>query len=429
MSIPVHLPELLPVFQELLPSRLIQEWLRKSERRFYQRLFTPLVTLWGLIFQRLNPDHSCDAALAHISSGAVDDLDAGHDHPLSQRIRSESTAAYCKARQRLPLSVLQEALCHTASVIQEWSGTEGQWRGHTVHLLDGSTLRARPTPELEAHYGHHTNQHGATYWIIIRVVVAFMLFNGTISGVAEGPLHSSEQELAAALLLSARPGDGYVGDRNFGVFSFLQAVRHAGAWALVRLTARRAQALLGRLPRPGEDVRVSWKPSRHDQTHPDMSTDPIEGRLLCVRIERRGFRPLDLYLFTTLLDPERYPLEALAELYGWRWHAELNLRYVKTSLEMEEVAGKSPEMVRKEIWAGLLAYNLLRGVMVQAARRGKVSPLELSFTQCWRRIWQALAFGLRGLAHQAERARQLEQLLWQLLRCRLPQRPAFRIEP
>lgn len=429
MSISVQPPELLPVFQELLPSHLLQEWLQRSGRRFYQRLFTPLVTLWGFIFQRLNPDHSCDAALAHIHSGAVDDLDTSHQHPLSARIRSENTAGYCKARQRLPLTLLQEALAHTASAIREWSGAAGQWRGHTVHLLDGSTLRARPTPELEAHYGHHTNQYGATYWIIIRLMVAFTLWDGGVSGVAEGPLSCSEQELAVALLRSARPGDVYVGDRNFGVFRVAQAIRHAGAWALLRLTTLRAQALLGRLPQPGEDARVYWKPSQHDQTNPEMSTAPIEGRLLCVRVQRPGFRPQDLYLFTTLLDAEQYPIDALIELYAWRWHAELNLRYVKTTLDMEEITGKSVEMVRKEIWAGLLAYNLLRGFMAQAALRGGVSPLELSFTRCWRRIWQMLAFGLRHLRQAAERIQRLERLLQELLDCRLPRRPAFRIEP
>ncbi len=152
-----NLPELLPVFQELLPTSLVYEWLKASGKRFYRRLFTPLVTLWGVIFQRLNADHSCDAALAHIASGAVDDLDTAHEIPLSARICSESTAAYCKARQRLPLVVLQNALAHTASVVHHWQGCAGQWLGHAVHLLDGTTLRVRPTPELIARFQEMKN--------------------------------------------------------------------------------------------------------------------------------------------------------------------------------------------------------------------------------------------------------------------------------
>lgn len=421
--------ELLPVFQELLPTALLYEWLAECSRRFYQRVFTPLVTLWGLIFQRLNPDHSCNAALAHIASGAVDDLDTTHAMPLSARIRSESTAAYCKARQRLPLEVLQKAVTHTASVIHRWQDSAGRWLGHPVYLLDGTTLRARPTPELGAHYGRHRNQHGKVYWIVIRVVVAFCLFSGAVAGVAEGPLHTSEQALAASILSHATPGAVYVGDSNFGIFSVAQAIRHAQAYAVLRLSRKRARALAGRSLQPGDDLRVTWKPSPQDKLNPGMSAEPIEGRVIYVRLERPGFRPVELYLFSTLLDAQRYEVASLVELYGLRWHAELDLRYVKSTLDMDEVTGKAVDIVRKEILAGLLAYNILRGFMVQAASRQGVSPLTLSFTQCWRRIWQALAFDLRLAQTEQEVACKLERLLTRLLRCKLPVRPLFRIEP
>ena len=98
--------QLLPVFSELLPVSLILEWIKESQKRFYQRLFTPLVLIWGFIYQRLNSDHTTDAAVSIIKSGSVDHLDNQHSKPLSQRIQSESTAAYCKGRQRLPLIVL-----------------------------------------------------------------------------------------------------------------------------------------------------------------------------------------------------------------------------------------------------------------------------------------------------------------------------------
>lgn len=166
------LPELVPVFQELLPVKMVYDQLKASGKRFYERLFTPLVVLWGLIFQRLNKDHTCDAALAHFASGEADGLDTRHEQPLSERIKSESTAGYCKERQRLPLKVVQGALKHTGAVIQQWLGPAGLWLGHRVNLLDGTTFRLWPTPELVKTYGQHTNQHGSSYWVVMRAVVA-----------------------------------------------------------------------------------------------------------------------------------------------------------------------------------------------------------------------------------------------------------------
>ena len=423
-----NIPELLPVFQELLPAKVIRELVQASGRRFYERLFTPLIMVWGFIYQRLNDDHTCDAVVSHVSSGAVDHLDSRHAKPLSQRIISQSTAAYCKGRQRLPLGVLQGALRHTAQVIPQWLDADGRWLGHPVGLFDGTTFLLRPEPELVQHYGRHKNQHGETYWVLMRAVVTFCLFTGALWGVVEGSWHSSEQALAAILLAQAFEGSVYVGDRNFGVFSVVQAARHYGVWVVLRLTRRRAPAVAGRKLRPGEDIGVAWKPSAHDQLHPGMSDAPIEGRLIYVRLERNGFRPVELYLFTTLLDAERYTLQKLVELYGLRWHAELDLRYVKDTLDMALLTGKSVDMVRKELHAGLLAYNLIRGYMVLAAQRAHLSPLTLSFTRCWRRVRDVL-LTLRHTDPAQHVAQVAQRLLDRLAQCKLPQRPRFRIEP
>jgi hypothetical protein len=326
------------------------------------------------------------------------------------------------------LSVVQQALRHTGRVVQQWLGGEGVWFGHPVGLLDGTTLLLRPEPELVAHYGRHKGGGKETYWVVMRVVAAFCLATGAVLGVAEGALSLSEQALAAVVLAQALAGSVYVGDRNFGIFSVVQAARHHGVFVVLRMTQQRARALAGRTLRSGEDLRVSWKPSAKDHRHPGMSVDPIEGRLLFVRLERPGFRPVDLYLFTTLLDAERYTVEEMVQVYGLRWHVELNLRYVKSTLEMDLLPGKSVDIVRKELHAGLLAYNLIRGFMVQAARQAHLSPLTLSFTRCWRRVREVL-LRLRPTDSIQHVARTIERLLLRLARCTLPTRHRFRIEP
>jgi hypothetical protein len=159
-----------------------------------------------------------------------------------------------------------------------------------------------------------------------------------------------------------------------------------------------------------------------------MSTAPITGRLIYVRLERDGFRPVEIYLFTTLVDQERYALAAVVELYGWRWHVELDLRYVKDTLDLAWLPSKTVAMVRKDLTAGLLAYNLIRGFMVQAAQRAHCSPLTLSFTRCWRRVCDVLiTLGLSAAAPQVRH--QIERLVVRLGQCTLPARARFRIEP
>jgi len=416
-------PQLLPVFEELLPTQVIRKLIRDTKKTFYERLFTPLVIVWGLVFQRLNSDHTCDGALSHIAGGAVDHLDDRHETPLSERIKSESTSAYCKARQRLPLSVLSGAMEHTASVTRQWLGEDALWLGHRVGLLDGTTFLLRPEPELVEHYGCHENQHGKTYWVVMRSVVLFCLYSGTVLGVAEGSLHESEQALTVALLAQAAPNSVYTADSNFGIFSVVQAARHYQVLVVFRMTRRRARALAGHKMKPGEDLPVTWTPSEHDQLHADMSADPITGRLIYVCIQRDGFRPVHLYLFTTLLDAAIYTVEELVKLYDLHWHVELNLRYVKSTLDMDLLTAKSVAMVRKELYAGMLAYNIIRGYMTRAALQANSSPLTLSFTSCWRRVRDTV------LAWRPGATRAVQRLVTRLAKFTLPKRPRFRIEP
>ena len=424
--VPCEPGKVIPLFQRLLTTGLVTELVAATGQRFYQRLFTPLVILWGFLFQRLNPDHTCDAAVSYFASGAADGLCP----QLSERM-SDNTAGYCKARARLPLGVIQGALRHTVQVIQAEAGPAGLWHGRRVILMDGSTLQLSAEDELVEHYGRPHNQHGEAHWPLLRIVVGFDLWNGTFVGVAEGPYAESEQSLAVTVLTEAEPGSLWVGDRNFGMYRLLQ-VSHARSVDMhVRLNTRIAKALARQAHqqlRSGDDVLIEWTPSPQTSVEPGLPVAPIAGRLIYVRLERPGFRPCDLYLFTTLTDQTLYPLVELVQLYARRWDVELDLRHVKTTLDMEILTGKSVDMVRKELWAGLLAYNLIRGLMGRAAQRAGVAPGALSFACCWRRIVDTLRALPQPLTHERV-AVILNRLLKRLGLCRLPKRPKFRIEP
>ena len=406
--------QLLVFFLQLLPRRALRRLPALKGKTFYDRLFTPLVTLWYLLFQRLNHDHSLDAALCDAQAGGADRL----NRKLSRQLVSGSTASYSDARQRLPWQFLLQTLQLQGRKMTGLSPTS-LWQGFLVCLLDGSTVRLRPYGNIPKQFPPHSNQHyQRTYWCLMRVVVSFCGFTGAALDCALGSTHLSEQALGSELILRAIGSCLFMGDRNFGVFRIVQAARAQQHHVLLRLTKVRAAKLLGKALRSG-DHAVRWKPTGRNQLQPGLSHDPIPGRLLVVQLKRPGFRSQRLFLFTTLEDRARYPMTELVKLYGRRWHIELDLRYVKTQMEAVQLEAHSAAMARKEWTATLLAYNLIRAAMLCAALQEQLPPLTLSFSASRRR----LEYWLRvlGRTKAAVQARWQKTLI-EISRSRLPRR-------
>lgn len=415
-----------PVFQRYLSQERVTCFLAGLHQRFYQRLFCPWLVIWGFLFQRLNEGHSCDAYVSYLSS------DVRGMWRNGQKAMSENNSAYIQARKRLPRQLARQVLRHTAQVIAgEW-GEDGLWQNRQVYLLDGSTLRVPATEELINYYGCPSGGKGASHWPVMRVMVAFHLWSGVVSEVIEGAHDASEYDMAVQLF-RAMPGGGvFVGDAMFGIYRMVQVIVDRGQDALLRLQAKDIGRWVDKARLTANaDQDVLWSPSAADHPECGVPIRDIRGRFIYVRIEQPGFRPLPIYLFTTLTDRERYPLEAIVRLYARRWGVELDLRAVKTTLEMEELDGKSLDIVRKELYLGLTAYNLIRALMLEAALHGGCAPLQLSFARCWRRI-RDTASSLAGFApwlDQTDLDRLQDQLLTRLAACRLPNRKKPRFEP
>jgi hypothetical protein len=375
-------------FRRLLPSRQVWQLASLKKGRFYDRLFTPLVTLWYLIFQRLAADHTLEKVVADAHAGGANALRRG----LSQKLRSTATVSFSNARQRLPLAFLFESLALQVRRLLALN-PHTLWHGLVVCLLDGSTVRLRPYGDIARRFPPNGNQaRRAPYWCLMRVVVGFCARSGAALACARGSFFRSEQVLACRMMLRRALGPClYVGDRNFGVFRIVQTARAVGSHVLLRLTDTRARRLLGRPLRLGQ-YSVLWSPTSHDQLQPGCDQNPVPGRLLVVAIRRKGYRSQTLYLFTSLTDPGDYPVSELVDLYGLRWHIELNLRYLKTQMRLVQLECKSAQMAQKEWLAGLMAYNVIRAAMLCAALRRKISPLALSFSLSRRHLeyWLAL---------------------------------------
>jgi hypothetical protein len=405
--------QLLLFFVQLLPHRALRKLPALQAKGFYNRLFNPLVTLWYLLFQRLHPDHSLDAAVSDARSGGADRI----NKKLSRQLVSNSTASYSNARQRLPWEFLAQALSLQGHKIIGLSPTT-LWRGWVIALLDGSTVRMRPHGRMAKEFPPNRNQYRRPYWCLMRVVVCFCALSGAALDCAMGSLHVSEQVLACRIILDSLTKSLFIGDRNFGVFRVAQAAREAGQAVLLRMTDSRARKLLGRALQVG-DHAVSWEPTRQDQLQPACSPEPLPGRLLVVGLQRKGFRSQRLCLFTTLPNTADYSVPELARLYGLRWHIELNLRYLKAQLDLVQLEAKSPEMARKEWLAGLLAYNLIRAAQLCAALHKGISPLTLSFSSVRRRLEDWLNQFART---QRQACVPWAETLQQMGHCSLPRR-------
>ena len=441
------LPLVLEVFAFLFSKRWMGQWQKKwraqkrlapggpgrpksAQGRFYERIFSLRVTLWYLLFQRLNFDQTQAAVVVNLRAGGANRLGRRGAGKLSCRLRSTQTSAYNQARQRMPLALLSEALAHLRQGLLKLVGLAPAPRKRpgpaqrTRQILDGSTLAVLVNPHLAAVYPPARNQSGKSDWSLMRIVVGFCARSGAVLSALEGAMQRSEQAMAWTLIEAAAPFTLWIGDRNFGVWSVAaQAVRYRQD-VLVRLTRARATKLAGGQPlHSGEDRLIQWSPSRSDQTPPGTERLAVSGRLIYVRLQKNG-QWIDLWLFTTL-DSKDYSFQLLVSWYGQRWQAELHFRSVKTQMKLAELDVCTPEMARKEFYAGLLAYSLVRAVMWGAGQRLEGGIKALSFSQARRVLLERFKTWGQGVVALDNWSRQLlEEVALQTLPKRSKERPS-----
>jgi hypothetical protein len=339
-----------------------------------ERIFGPLVTVWTFLGQVLNADSSCRDAVARVLSflWATKGLEASQD-----------PSAYSEARHRLPEGLLPELTRTVARKLEEKVETDGLWHGHRVKLLDGSSVSMPDTPDNQAAYPQHTTQEPGCGFPTARVVGIFSLLTGALVDFAIDALSVAETTLFRRIAQAIGAGEVALADRYFCSYADIAKLRRRGVDCVFRLHQSRKGDFrkgkrLGRLDRLVEwnkGARLSW------MSVEEFDALPATMLLRMVRFQRSvaGWRPKAITVVTTLLDPKAYPARDIANLFRRRWEIETDLRHVKTTMHMDILRTESPEMVRKEIWAHLLGYNLIRTLMWDAAVHHEFSPLRLSF--------------------------------------------------
>jgi hypothetical protein len=331
-------------------------------------------------------------------------------------------SAFCKARRRLPLGVFQRLLRRLAETLlpahgADQSDDEGRWLGLRTFLMDGSSGSMADTPELQQYFGQPGNQQPGCGFPVAHLLLLFHAGTGLIREILTSPLRTHDMSQVVHLHPALQPGDVGLGDRGFCSYAHLALLSLKGVFGVFRIHQRKkvefpleepsdseaAAPRSGRLPRwlyrlGARDHVVEWiKP---EQAPEWMTADQYASlpehlvvRELRYPVGQRGFRVRQVTLVTTLLDAELYPLEALAELYRQRWQAELHLRDLKTTMNMDVLKCKTVDGVLKEIHVFALVYNLVRVVLQAASRRQHMPIARLSHVDAFRWL---------GSAHEGE---------------------------
>jgi len=414
-------------FRDLLSQERILSALERAGVRFRDRVFNPMVTLWAFLSQVVaGKDSSCEEAVGRVLANR---LAAG------QKPCSPDTNSYCQARKRLPEEVLADLTRHTGQQPHRQAPSNWLWKGRRVAIVDGSTATMADTARNQQEYPQNRNQKAGLGYPMLRFVVLLSLATGTALECAIGPCRgkkTGEQSLFRQMWDALEPGDIVLGDRLYDAYRDIALLKARGVDVVFgKKQSRRCDFRRGRKLGPDDHV-VVWKKPKYDRSRYESKTeweslpDEMEMREARLTVRRPGHRTRTVVIVTTLLDPEAYSTQELMDLFSERWHCELDLRSIKQALGMHHLKCKSPETVHRELWTHLLAYNLIRVRIGQAAAiHGRV-PRRLSFTAA-KTLIRNVAPHLsttRGVKNRRIEAALLEAIA----RRQVPQRPG-RKEP
>jgi len=336
------------------------------------------VTLWAAISQALftGPERACRAAVIRVAVYFT----------LLGRSISTNTGNYCRARAKIGEHVFRRLAVGVAERCEAKVPEAWNWLGMTVKVADGTDLFLADTPENQKEYPQSTSQAPGLGFPLMRMVVLISLATGMVTAMENGPFagkETGETALLRKLFPNLKPGEVLLADRYYSGWFMLALLQQLGIRFVVRMHhLRKLNFHKGR--RLGhKDHVVTWaKPQRPDwldqQTY-DSLPSVLEVRETHVPVGVAGFRTESLVVVSSFLDDDVVAAEDLADLYRKRWRAELHLREIKTSLELDTLRALTPEMARQELWTALLGYNLIRHSMLQSALLSDKRPSQLSF--------------------------------------------------
>jgi hypothetical protein len=414
-------------FNDVLSESAVAQALKALDVVWLDRIFSPLVTLWVFLGQVLSQDHSCRAAVARLIA---------HRISRGQRPCSAETGAYCQARKRLPEEFYAEVARKTGQSLDNSAKKEWLWKGRRVLTYDGSTVSMPDTAENQRAYPQPPQQRLGVGFPLARIAAFFSLSCGAVLDLAicsySGKGHS-ELGMLRKLWDILLPGDILLADRYMCAWHEIYLLKQRGIDTVTRVHHCRRVDFRRGMRFGKDDHLVEWRrPGRIrsiDWQTLKLLPERLTIRETRVRIVQPGFRCRSMVVVSTLLDAKAVGDSDLAELCRARWNAELDLRSLKQTMQMDILRCKTPELVRKEIWTHILAYNLIRTIIAQAATIHGIEPRTISFKGAIQTLeaFQPL-FAIQGDRDGAHRRILYQQFLEALATHRVADRPD-RFEP
>ncbi len=396
-------------FADVLSAETIEQAFDRHDALFAtDAVFSTPLVLWAFLAQTLRDGKgaACAAAVADIATYA---LQTGRPVPCGD------TGDYCRARAKLDLAALRDLVGHTADHLQQNAPPDWLWHGRHAKLVDGFTFTMADTPANQDVYPQQKTQAPGVGLPIARAVAVLSLATAAVHDLAVGPYagkETGETALLRTVMDAFDPGDVAVFDRCLGSYMMVAQLIGRGVDVCTRLHQRRSDDLCQGRPLGPCDRRVTWtrpvrpawmSPEQYAQIPPTMTL-----RMIRFDITEPHRRVESITVVTTLTDPAAYPAEAIADLFGYRWNAELDIRAIKATLRLDHVPCKSPAMVHRHLWVTLLGYTLIRKVIATAAAVHAKQPRQLGFTRACQEVlssWMLLASGacrdVRGLVDGA----------------------------
>jgi hypothetical protein len=378
--------------------------------------------LWAFIGQVLDPDQSCNQALARIQS---------HRLRLGLKPVSTDTGGYCKSRKRLPEQLFKKLFQITGRTLTEQACEKDLWHGRPVKVVDGSTCSMPDTPSNQKAYGQPPGQKPGCGFPTMAFVGVFCLATGAAIECALGGWALHDLTLFCLVRSVFEAGDVLLADRGFCCYVEMALMQKQGVDTVFRLHQRRKPDFRQGRILGIQDHIVLWtkplKPPRRLRNEDFCSIcETLDVREIRYRLDVKGFRPQTITLVTTLLDAKVYPPEDLADLYFQRWAVELDLRHIKITMQMDVLRCKTHEMIKKEFWCHLLAYNLIRHLMWDARQSEKSCHVRCSFKGAIQYLISFRVF--YSITTPRQRDIILRELLSLILSQQVPYRP-HRFEP
>lgn len=362
-------------FTDVLSSDTISQALDFVET-WKDRIYSPLVTLWVFLSQVISADHSCRGAVARLIA---------HRVSRGKRPCSAETSAYCQARKRLPEQFFSEVARQTGRALDTSANSDWLWKGRRVYMFDGSTVSMPDTAENQNAYPQPDTQKPGLGFPLARIAAVFSLSCGAVvelgicryAGKGQGEL-----SLLRRMWDIFVQDDILLTDRLMCSWREMIMLKQRGIDSVTRLHRRKADFRRGKRLGKGDHI-VNWskptKPRSIDTKEYNLLPDHLAIREIRVHVDQVGFRSRTIFVVTTMLDVELVSKDDLANLFRARWNNETDLKALKQTMRMEILRCKTPELVRKEIWAHILAYNLIRTIIAQAAIKHGIEPRSISF--------------------------------------------------